>query len=113
MIGTAILFFVLSIVTYVLFAWFGHLTGGSPGTFWQDVFEVFKPMPLAILIVGNLFFAAAVSIGLKISPYAIPMAIAIGVIASFVYSMLFLGGTFTWVKTLGIGAILVGIYLLK
>ncbi|MEK9161032.1 MAG: hypothetical protein AAB440_03305 [Patescibacteria group bacterium] len=107
------LFFVLSIITYLLVSWFGHLTGGSPGNFWQDVLQVLKPIPLLILFVSNFFFAAAVSIGLKVSPYAIPMAIAVGVIASFIYSMLFLGGTFTWVKMLGILAILVGIYFLK
>ena len=113
MIATAFLFFVLSLITYFLFAWFGHMTGGSAGTFWQDVLEVLKPVPLIVLLVGNFFFAAAISIGLKVSPYAIPMAIAIGVLSSFVYSMLFLGGTFTWVKMLGVVVILAGIYLLK
>ncbi|GEM_PF-1265901 len=113
MLATAFLFFVLSLITYTLVAWFGQLTGGSGGTFWQDVLSIFKPLPLLIIFVSNAFFAAALSMGFKLSPYAVPMAIAIGVIASFVYSTLFLGGTVTWVKIMGVVAILGGIYLLK
>ena len=113
MFATAVLFFVLSLITYTLVAWFGQLTGGSTGTFWQDVLSIFKPLPLLIILVSNAFFAAALSMGFKLSPYAVPMAIAIGVIASFIYSTIFLGGVVTWVKVVGVGAILVGIYLLK
>ncbi len=113
MIFSGLIFFILSFVTYTLVALFGQLTGGSGGGFWDDVIAVFKPLPLLVLLVSNLFFAAALSFGFKFSTYAIPMAIAIGVIASFVYSTVFLGGVVTWIKVLGVVVILVGIYLLK
>lgn len=113
MVLTAILFFVLSFITYFLLAWFGQLTGGGPGDFWADVRSVFAPVPLAILLFSNFLFAASLSIGFKITPFAIPMAVAIGVVASFVYSLLFLGGVVTWMKILGVAAILVGVYLLR
>lgn len=113
MVVTVTLFFALSFLTYTLFSVFGHLTGGSPGDFWQDILEVFKPLPLLLLVIGNVFFAAALSIGFKFTSHAIPSAIAIGVIASFIYSAVFLGGTVTWIKGVGILLILAGIYFLR
>lgn len=113
MLLTGLTFFILSFITYTLVSLFGQLTGGSDGTFWEDILEVFKPIPLVILLVSNLFFAAALSIGFKLSPYAPSMAIAVGVIASFVYASLFLGGTVTLFRIVGVVLVLAGIYLLR
>ena len=108
-----LLFFVLSFITYTLFSWFGQLTGGGPGNLKEDVLSIFKPFPLLILLIGNAFFAGALSVGFSFSKDAIPMAIAVGVIASFTYSALFLGANVTWIRILGVAFVLVGIYLLK
>jgi drug/metabolite transporter (DMT)-like permease len=110
---SVLLFFVFSFIAYTLISWFGQLTGGSPGNLREDVLEVFKPIPLLILLVSNAFFAAGLSFGFTFSKDAIPMAVAVGVIASFVYSALFLGANITWLKILGVVFVLVGIYLLK
>lgn len=113
MIVSAAIFFVFSFITYLLIALFGHLTGGSPGNFWQDVGEAFKPIPLLIILVSNFFFAAAISYGFKLTPYAIPASVAIGILASFTYSVAVLHAVVTPMKLLAIALILIGIYLLR
>lgn len=113
MMLSALLFFILSFVTYFLIAWFGHLTGGSPGNFWQDVAEAFKPLPLFIILVSNFLFAAALSHGFKLTSYALPLSVAIGIIASFTYSVAFLHAAVTPLKLAGIAFILLGIYILR
>ncbi len=113
MVLSIIGFVALSFATYTLVAVFGQLTGGSTGTFWQDILAVFKPVPLLVLLASNLLFAAALSLGFRFTRDAIPMAIAIGVLASFVYSLLFLGSEATLTRLAGVVLILVGIYLLR
>ncbi|HRH24700.1 MAG TPA: hypothetical protein PK109_03905 [Candidatus Paceibacterota bacterium] len=113
MILSAFLFFVLSFITYFLIALFGHLTGGAPGTFWQSLTAAFKPLPLLLILLSNLCFAAALWHGFKITAYAIPISIAIGVIASFTYSIAILHASVTPVKLLGVMLILLGIYFLR
>ncbi len=113
MIVSVSLFLVFSFAAYLLIALFGHLTGGSPGTFWEDVAAVFKPIPLLILLASNLLFAAALSHGFKVTPYAIPASVAVGILASFAYSATILHASVTPLKILGIVLILVGIYFLR
>ena len=45
--------------------------------------------------------------------YAIPAAIAVGIMTSFVYSVVVLDSTVTWTRLLGLAVVLLGIYLLK
>lgn len=113
MIVTATIFFVFSFVTYLLIALFGHLTGGNPGSFWQAVVAVFKPIPLLIILISNLSFAMALWYGFKLTPYAIPASIAIGILASFAYSVVVLHAVVTPMKLFAIALILIGIYLLR
>jgi drug/metabolite transporter (DMT)-like permease len=105
--------FALSFITYFLLSLFGQMTGGSAHTFLESIRAVLRPLPLALLLISNLFFASALYVGFKFTPYAIPSAIAIGVIASFLYSILFLGATVTWLKIVGVILIVGGIYLLR
>jgi multidrug transporter EmrE-like cation transporter len=55
----------------------------------------------------------AVFSGFGWTKFAVPAAIALGVITSFVYSAVFLGGAVSLVRILGIVLILAGIYLLR
>lgn len=113
MVLSGVLFFALSFATYFLLSLFGQLTGGSGATLVDSIGRMFRPIPLLVLIASNIFFASALYFGFQFSKFAIPMAIAVGVVASFVYSMLFLGGTVSAFKLLGVALILVGIYLLR
>ncbi len=113
MILPTALFLVLSFAAYLLISLFGHLTGGGPGSFWEDVRAVFMPVPLLILLASNLLFAAALSHGFKVTPYAIPASVAVGIIASFAYSATVLHASVTPLKLFAIAIILVGVYLLR
>lgn len=113
MITQIFLFATLSFIAYTFIALFGQLTGGVSETLLESMRPIFKPQALMVLLVGNIFFACAIFIGLKITAFAVPAAIAFGVIASFVYSVLFLGGAITAMNVLGVIFILIGIFLLK
>lgn len=90
----------------------GHLTGAGAHSGLGAALSLFKPAALAVLLVANLFWAAAFYYGLKETKDALPMLIAIGVITSFVYSVAFLGDEVTALHLLGLVLVLGGIYLL-
>ncbi len=110
---TIFLFLLLSFITYFLISVVGQLTGSGSGSLVHHALQVIKPLPLLLLVISNIFFAVALAVGFKFTQYAIPAAIAIGVISSFIYSAIFLGGFVTLLRIAGIFLILAGIYLLR
>ncbi len=113
MITSIALFAVFSVLAYVCISAFAHMTGGTSATLLQSALSALKPLPLLLLVIGNIFFSMAVFSGLGWTKFAVPAAIALGVITSFAYSALFLGGAVTVAKIAGIALILGGIYLLR
>lgn len=113
MIANVALFFVFGVIAYALISLFGQMTGGEGKTFLGVLLAAVKPLPLLMLIVGNIFFAMAIFTALKITPFAIPATIALGAIVAFFYSALFLGGTVTLLKVFGVVLILAGIFFLR
>ena len=107
-----VLFVVVAIVAYIGIAVFAQLTGGSSTSAWQAFFSAVRPIPLAVLIVANMFFALAVYYGFLATRFAIPVTIAVGAITSFVYSVVMLGAQISLTKILGILLAIGGIVLM-
>lgn len=108
-----ILFFFASVASYICIAVLGQLTGSNHATVGSAVLSLFKPIPFALLILGNIFWVAAVYYGFLNTRSAIPAVIAIGVITDFIYSVIFLNDPITFTHILGIIVIFVGIYLIR
>lgn len=113
MILSVALFALFSVLAYVCISLFGQMTGSGASTLWGAALSALRPLPLLILVAGNVFFSMAVYSGLAWTRFAIPAALALGVITSFIYSALFLGGTVTLLKLAGVALILCGIFFLR
>ncbi len=107
------LFAVFNVLAYICISAFGQLGGGSSTTAIGAALSTFKPLPFALLVLGNIFWSAGVYFGLRNTSNVIPIAITIGVLTSFIYSALLFGSAFTWVRGLGVVVVLFGIYLLR
>jgi uncharacterized membrane protein len=72
----------------------------------------FAVLPALVLLASNPLYSVALYHGFSLSRFAIPMILAIGICTSFLYSLIFLGATFTLTKLLGLVVICAGIILL-
>ena len=108
-----IFFVVLSVIGYVCISIFGRLVGPDSTSFVSAVTSAFKPVPLAVVMLGNALLGGALYYGFLSTSFAIPVAISVGVVTSVVYSSFALGLSFTLTKCIGVLFIIVGIYLLK
>lgn len=108
-----IYFVTLIIVMYVCIATIGRFTGGEATSVLGSVKNLFTPLLLALMLISNMLFAVGIYYGFIVSTNALPISIAIGVGASFLYSVVTLGVVVTTPNMLGLGCILLGIYLLR
>lgn len=107
-----ILFVTCAIVGYIGIAWFAQLSGGSSHTALEAFISAIKPFPLLVATIANMFFGLGLYYGFGVTRFAIPAAISIGVITSFVFSLVFLGAQITLTKAFGILVIIAGVALL-
>jgi uncharacterized membrane protein len=107
-----VLFFGITILSYCGIAWFAQLSGGASTNSWQAFLSALRPLPLAVMVIANMFFALAVYKGFLLTKHAVPMMISVGVLTAFAYSILFLGAELTLVKTLGVALVIAGISLI-
>jgi hypothetical protein len=106
------LFIVTVVVAYIGISWFAQLTGGSSHTAWSTFFSALRPLPLLVMIVANMFFGLGIYFGLGITRFAIPATIAMGVVTSFVYSVVMLGAQVTLTKIVGAIVVILGVAML-
>lgn len=107
------LFAVLGALAYVGFSIMGQFSDTAARSWFEAAANLFiKPPVLAALIIGNALWVVALYYGLRESKDAIPMLVAVGVIASFAYSAVFLGAEVTPLHIAGLTLVLLGIYLL-
>jgi multidrug transporter EmrE-like cation transporter len=66
-----------------------------------------------LLIIGNALWGVAVYFGLQNTKYAIPEVIALGIITSFLYSVIVFEDPVTWWRLLGLGLVILGIYFIQ
>ena len=107
------LFGASAIVAYGFLSAFGQLGGGSGTSGFGAAMATFKPLPFVLLVLGNVAWSVAIYYGFQNTKFAIPAVIAVGVITSFLYSVLFLGSSATATKMFGVGVILLGVYLIR
>ena len=108
-----VLFVATGILSYLLLSLFGQLTGGSVNSAISAFLAAFKPIPFVVLIIGNALWGVAIFFGLQNTKYAIPGVIALGIITSFFYSVIVLENTVTWPRLVGLGFVMLGIYLIR
>ena len=108
-----LLFALTSVVAYVFITMFGVLGGGAGTSIVSAALDTFKPIPFILLLLGNVVWGVAIYLGLRQTTDAIPIAIVIGVVVSFLYDVMFMQTAVTWMHMLGLVLVLVGIYLLK
>ncbi len=107
------MFAITGILAYVFLSMFGHLGGGSGTSALGAVLATFKPLPFVLLVLGNTLWGVSVFFGLQNTGYAIPASIALGIITSFLYSVIVFDAPVTLIRVLGLCIVLCGIYLLK
>lgn len=110
---TWILFILLAAIGYVFLTIVSSGIGYGSQSLGQSLGRMFSPMLFTFMVIGNVMLAAAIYYGFLASSYAVTILIAIGVITSAVYSVVFLGGVVTLQTILGFLFILLGIYLIK
>src|SRR5262245_35654402 len=110
---SGLLFVATIILAYTGIAVFAQLTGGSSHTALGAFLSPVRPVPLALVILANMFFALGLYWGFSLTRYALPVAFAIGVIVSFSYSAVVFGAKVSVLKIGAAGVIILGIVLLS
>ncbi len=99
------------IVGYIGISVFAQLSSGAVSPV-SAFFSAMRPLPLLVATLGNMFFGLGLYYGFGLTRFALPIAISLGVITSFVYSVVLLGATITFTKIVGAFVILIGIVLM-
>ncbi len=106
-------FIALATAGYIGIAIFNRLVGGDTISVFDAMKTALKPLPLTVMIVANVTLAGAVYFGFLATNSAVPVMLSLGVLVTFVYSVLTLGVAVTLAKLLGVALIIAGIYLLR
>ena len=102
-----------TITSYTLFSIFGMRTGNLSTLKQTLLAPVSNPIDFSLVMFGSIGFGVATYYALKVSPFAIPSVISLGLIVSFIFSVAFTQGEINSYKLLGLGAIIIGVWLLK
>ena len=108
-----VLAIIATIVSYTVFSYFGLRTGEAASFKYALIAPFSNLLNLCLVLIGSAGFGVATFYGLKSSPYAITAVISIGLIVSFVFSSFFADGKVTAMRLLGLGIIIIGVWLLK
>lgn len=108
-----ILAILATITSYTLFCIFALRTGQAE-TFRQAALApLSSPIDFLLVLVGSAGFGVATFYALKSSPLAITVVISIGLLVSYVFSVIFVNGEISIQKSAGLFAILAGVWLIK
>ena len=108
------LFTILATVTsYTLFSIFGLRTGGATSFKQAVLTPVSSPIDFLLILVGSAGFGVATFYALKSSPIAITVVISIGLLVSYVFSVIFTNGEIGVQKLAGLCTIIIGVWLIK
>lgn len=107
------LFILVVIIAYSGISWFAQLSGGASVSAIGAFLSTLRPLPLIIVTVANMFFGLGLYYGFGVTRFAIPVAVSIGVITSFAFSVLILGAQVTLVKLGGVALVICGVILLS
>ena len=96
-----------TIASYTLFSIFGLRTGQAAFSLVRD------PINFLLIFIGSAGFGIATFYAYKSSPFAITVVISIGVLVSFIFSVLFASGAINIQKSAGLCLIIAGIWFIK
>ena len=113
MILNWVLFLFLVSVAYVGITYVGHLTAHESASVTKTLLRLFKPSILLPMILATMAFNASLYYGFLATPFALSVAVSIGVIISFLYSIFMMGAGVSAPNLLGVALIIVGIFLIK
>ena len=102
-----------TITSYTLFSIFGLRTGNAQSFLQALLAPISNPLNFALILSGSIGFGLATYYALKVSTFAIPAVISLGVIVAFVFSLLFTHGELTYSKVLGVCLIIAGVWFIK
>ena len=106
-------FITLIAVMYVSISFFAQFTGDDSAGPVESLKRLLTPTALGLLIVTNVLFVVGIYFGFLVSANAIPISIAVGIIVSYIYSVLVLAVPLSLLHVIGIVLIMAGIYLLR
>lgn len=105
-------FVVLIVIAYTGISWFGQMTAEYGTTPLSSFFAAIRPIPLLVVTIANMFFGLGLYYGFGLTRFALPATIALGVITSFVFSIVILGAQVTLMKIAGLLVVIVGVVIL-
>jgi hypothetical protein len=106
-------FFITTTIAYCGIAVFAQMTGGGSTGALQAFLAIFRPIPFFVILIANMLFSVGVYYGFTVTRYTIPIATAVGVVTTYLYSIIVLGASVSALKIIGIAAIIIGIVLLS
>lgn len=108
-------FLFVSILTlmYLCISTIGKMSGGEAQSVLESVKNLFTPFLLVLVLISNILFAIGIYYGFIVTSNALTISIVIGVVTSFVYSVVMFGVSVTATKLVGLGLVLIGVYLLR
>ena len=100
-------------LSYTLFSVFG-LRAGQAQSFYQAAFSLVRdPINFLLIFIGSAGFGVATYYAYKSSPFAITVVISIGLLVSFIFSILFASAEINILKSAGLGLIIAGVWFIK
>ena len=102
-----------TVVCYTLFSYFGVRTAGSTTVAKAALAPVTNPIDFSLIVFGSSGFGIATFFAIKASPFAVTVVIALGLIVSFVFSVLVVSAEATPQRLVGLVIIMVGVWLLN
>ena len=108
-----ILTIVATVVAYTLFSYFGVRTGSSDTLAKAAFAPVSNPIDFSLIVFGSSGFGIATYFALKTSPFAVTLVIAIGLIVSFLFSVLVVSAEATPQRLIGLVVVMAGVWLLR
>ena len=108
-----ILAIIATVISYTLFSYFG-MRVGEADSFKDAALAPFTSIvDFALVLFGSCGFGIATYYALKSSAYAIPIIISLGLLVSFVFSVLFADGKISSSKLIGFCIIILGVLIVK
>ena len=102
-----------TIGAYALISWFS-IRAGEHNTLWQAFFSPVRNwLDFVLVISGSMTYAIAIFFGVRSSAFAPSIVITLGVIVSFMFSVWLADGVIIPRRLLGIGIVLIGVWLMR
>ena len=108
-----ILFILLSFITYLCISLVGYFSNNASKNVFDAIATLLDIKIITLIILSNIFFVSALYYGFLETSFAITIAISIGVISSFIFSVFAYGVQVSLMHIVGVVFIIGGIYVLR